>query len=119
MAVTDDITTARSLPRKEIEQLIDCIGQIEKLDLSDLDYRIQCRLPGSGQYSTHFGLPLCMALIASYSRKTIPDRNIYLGEVDLFRKVLAALETCCRVCKTRSTTEMSPRRSHFSCRQRQ
>jgi DNA repair protein RadA/Sms len=82
--------TAPGLPRKEIEQLVDCIGQIDNLDLSDLDYRIQCRLPGSGQYSTHFGLPLCMALIASYSRKTIPDRNIYLGEVDLFRKILAA-----------------------------
>jgi DNA repair protein RadA/Sms len=82
--------TAPGLPKKEIEQLVDCIGQIDTLDLSDLDYRIQCRLPGSGRYSTHFGLPLCMALIASYSRKTIPARNVYLGEVDLFRKILAA-----------------------------
>ena len=81
--------TAPGLPKKEIEQLVDCIAQIDKLDVSDLDYRIQCRLPGSGRYSAHFGLPLCMALIASYARKPIPESYLYLGEVDLFRKVLA------------------------------
>lgn len=81
--------TAPGLPRKEIEQLVDCIAQIDGLDVSDLDYHIQCRLPGSGQYSTYFGLPLCMALIASYARKQIPDHYLYLGEVDLFRKILA------------------------------
>jgi DNA repair protein RadA/Sms len=80
---------APGLPKKEVEQLIDCIAQLDTLDLSDLDYSIQCRLPGSGQYSTYFGLPLCMSLIASYSRKAIPEQNMYLGEVDLFRKVLA------------------------------
>ncbi|MCE9554591.1 MAG: DNA repair protein RadA [Planctomycetes bacterium] len=81
-------TTAPGLPRKEIEQLIDCIGQIDGLDLSELDYRIQCRLPRNGQYLTYFGLPLCMALIASYTRKPLPESNMYLGEIDLFRNVL-------------------------------
>lgn len=80
--------TAPGLPRREIEQLLDCIGQIDGLDLSDLDYRIQCRLPRGGQYLTYFGLPLCMALIASYARRPLPAENLYLGEIDLFRNVL-------------------------------
>ncbi|MFA9478033.1 ATPase domain-containing protein [Phycisphaerales bacterium AB-hyl4] len=80
-------TTAPGLPRKEIEQLLDCIGQIEGLELSDLDYRIQCRLPRSGQYIAHFGLPLCIALVASFTRKPVPADHLYLGEIDLFRQV--------------------------------
>lgn len=72
----------------EIEQLLDCIGQIENLDVSDLDYRIQCRLPRSGQYVSHLGLPLCMALVASYCHKALPADHLYLGEIDLFRNVL-------------------------------
>jgi DNA repair protein RadA/Sms len=92
VAVPDDgrrgATVAPGLPKKEIEQLIDTIAQIEHLDLSDLDYRIQCRLPGSGQYQTHFGLPLCTALIGSFARRPVPEHHVYLGEVDLFRRIL-------------------------------
>jgi len=80
--------TAPGLPRHEIEQLLSCIGQIDGLDMSDLDYRIQCRLPRGGQYLTYFGLPMCMSLIASYCRRPLPSTNLYLGEIDLFRNVL-------------------------------
>ncbi|MEX2673458.1 MAG: AAA family ATPase [Phycisphaeraceae bacterium] len=80
--------TAPGLPRKEIDQLIGCINQIEGLDLSELDHRIQCRMPRSGQYLTYFSLPLCMAMISSYARLPIPQNHLYLGEIDLFRKVL-------------------------------
>jgi DNA repair protein RadA/Sms len=92
VAVPDDgrrgRTTAPGLPRREIEQLVDTIAQIENVDLSDLDYRIQCRVPGSGRYQVHFGLPLCIALIGSFARRPIPDRAVFLGEVDLFRRIL-------------------------------
>jgi DNA repair protein RadA/Sms len=80
--------TAPGLPKKEVEQLVECISQIDRLDVSDLDYRIQCRLPASGRYITSFGLPLCMSLIASYIRKPIAETSMYIGEVDLFRNVL-------------------------------
>lgn len=80
--------TAPGLPRREIEQLVDCIAQVDRLDVSDLDFRIQCRLPGCGRYSTYYGLPLCMALIGSYARREIPESYIYMGEVDLFKKIL-------------------------------
>jgi hypothetical protein len=40
------------------------------------------------QFLCHFGLPLAIALVASYIRKPLPTDALYLGEVDLFRKVL-------------------------------
>jgi DNA repair protein RadA/Sms len=79
--------TAPGLPRKEIEQLTTCISQLPDMQIEDLDYTIQCRLPGDRRYRGILGLPLCMALIASYIQKDIPHYHIYLGEIDLLRKV--------------------------------
>ncbi len=79
--------TAPGLPKKEIEQLTTCISQIPEMEIEDLDYTIQCRLPGGRQYRGLLGLPLCMALIASYIQKDIPSYHLYIGEIDLLRKV--------------------------------
>ncbi len=79
--------TAPGLPKKEIEQLTTCIGQLPEMEIGDLDYTIQCRLPGERRYRGVLGLPLCMALIASYIQKDIPSYHIYIGEIDLLRKV--------------------------------
>ncbi len=81
--------TAPGLPRKEIEQLVSCIASIKDMDFGELNYSINCRLPGSGQYNPILGLPLCMALIGSYLQKAVPGQNIYIGEIDLFRNVRA------------------------------
>ncbi|MGC8542218.1 MAG: hypothetical protein ACP5QA_16545, partial [Phycisphaerae bacterium] len=62
---------------------------IKDMDFGELNYSINCRLPGSGQYSPILGLPLCMALVGSYLQKTVPERNIYVGEIDLYRRVRA------------------------------
>ena len=83
-------TTAPGLPKKEIEQLVNCISHIKDLDFADLDYAIHCRLPGNGQYNPIFGLPLCMAMIGSYLQLSVPEQNLYLGEIDLYRNVRAA-----------------------------
>lgn len=79
--------TAPGLPRKEIEQLTTCISQLPDMQIEDLDYTIQCRLPGDRRYRSILGLALCMALISSYIQKDIPGHYIYLGEIDLLRKV--------------------------------
>ncbi len=79
--------TAPGLPRREIEQLTTCISQIPDMDIGELDYTIQCRLPGERRYRSLLGLPLCMALIASYIQKDIPEYHIYIGEIDLLRRV--------------------------------
>jgi predicted ATP-dependent serine protease len=78
---------APGLPRKEIEQLIATIGQIEGVGFDDLDFQIQCRLPGDRVYRGVLGLPLCLALMASFVQKSIPPRQLQLGKIDLFRNV--------------------------------
>jgi predicted ATP-dependent serine protease len=79
--------TAPGLPKKEIEQLTTCISQLPDMEIEDLDYTIQCRLPGERRYRNLLGLPLCMALIASYIQKDIPAYHVYIGEIDLLRQV--------------------------------
>jgi len=79
--------TAPGLPKREIQQVIGCISQIQDLNLDDLSFSIQCRLPGSGMYQRHFGLPLAMALVGSYLQRSIPETSLYLGEIDLLREV--------------------------------
>lgn len=79
--------TAPGLPKKEIEQLTTCISQLPEMELGDLDYTIQCRLPGERRYRGLLGLPVCMALIASYIQKDIPKYHLYVGEIDLLRQV--------------------------------
>ena len=81
--------TAPGLPRKEIDQLVSCISQMKDMDFGELNYSVNCRLPGSGQYNPILGLPLCIALIGSYLQKAVPGQNIYIGEIDLFRNVRA------------------------------
>jgi DNA repair protein RadA/Sms len=78
---------APGLPRKEIEQYLSGICQIEGFELADFDLSIQCRLPGERQYRGVLGLPLCLALAASYIQKPIPEQHVYLGEIDLCRSI--------------------------------
>ncbi len=79
--------TAPGLPRKEIEQLLNCINQIPDMEFGDLCYTIQCRLPGGRKYKRLLDLPLSMALIASYLQREIPKQYLYIGELDLLRQV--------------------------------
>ncbi len=78
---------APGLPRKEIEQYLSGICQIEGFELADFDLSIQCRLPGERRYRGVLGLPLCIALAASYIQKPIPENHVYLGEIDLCRSI--------------------------------
>ena len=78
---------APGLPRREIEQLTTCIAQMPDMEMGDLEYTIQCRLPGERRYRGVLGLSVCMALIASYIQRSIPSHHVYIGEVDLLRRV--------------------------------
>jgi DNA repair protein RadA/Sms len=81
---------APGLPNKEIEQIVSCVNQLPDMSLDDLSYSLNCRLPGDGIYRSTLGLPLAMALIASYIQQSIPRRNLYIGEIDLLRHVRQA-----------------------------
>ena len=85
---TKGTITAPYLPKKEIEQILNCVSQIPDLDMSDLNYTIQVRIPGEKSYrSSLFGLPLAMALIGAYIQREIPKHYMYIGELDLLRQV--------------------------------
>lgn len=75
--------TAPGLPRDEVRQILYILSQIPNIELGDLDYRIQCRLPKSRKYKTNGSLALAMAIISSYLQKPIPPKNIYIGEIGL------------------------------------
>ena len=62
------------------------------MDIEDLSYTIHCRLPGGRMFRPCLGLPLAMALIASYMQRDIPSTYVYLGEIDLLRNVRALPE---------------------------
>ena len=56
-------------------------------ELADFDLSIQCRVPGERQYRSVLGLPLCLALAASYIQQPIPEKHLHIGEIDLCRNV--------------------------------
>lgn len=79
--------TAPGLPRKEIEQYVSGLCQVPGFELADFDLSIQCRVPGERRYRSVLGLPLSLALAASYIQQPIPERQLHVGEIDLCRNV--------------------------------
>jgi predicted ATP-dependent serine protease len=71
----------------EIEQLVDMICQIPGIDLNDLDFSISCRIPGARGYWPTLGLALCISLIGSAQQRVVADGLLFLGEIDLMRRV--------------------------------
>lgn len=76
-----------SLPHAEIEQLLDTVSQIPGVELNESDFSISCRVPGSRVYSARLGLPICMCLIGSAHQRAIPEELLFVGEVDLLRRI--------------------------------
>lgn len=79
--------TAPGLPNKEIQQILSCLSQLPDIDIEDLSFTIQCRLPGDLIYRSLLGLPLAMTLLSSYLQRSIPGHHIYVGELDLQRRI--------------------------------
>lgn len=72
------------LPRREVEQLLECVGRLPGVDVDALYFSVNVRVPGGGRrYREPAGLALAMALLGGYLRRPIPDDVLYLGEVDL------------------------------------
>lgn len=76
-----------SLPHAEVEQLLDTIAHLPGVELNDTDFSISCRVPGQRGYKPTLGLALCVALVGSVQQRTIPTNCLFLGEVDLQRRV--------------------------------
>lgn len=84
---------APGLPRRKIEQLLSCIARVPGLEMEDLDLSIGCLMPGDAYFRSVFGLPLSLALIGSYLRRSVPPEVLALGEIDLNRAVRPLSDT--------------------------
>lgn len=80
---------APGLPKAELQQLVGTIGELPGVEIDDMDFSINCRLPGRRRYVSSSGLALAAALLSSYLRKPVPSDALLLGEVDLGRGVCA------------------------------
>jgi predicted ATP-dependent serine protease len=61
--------------------------------MEDLDLSIGCLMPGDAYFRSVFGLPLSLALIGSYLRRSVPLEVLAIGEIDLNRAVRPLSDT--------------------------
>jgi len=75
------------LPAKKVRQLVSVLSTLRDVDLTDLSYEINCYLPGRQAYCHELDLPIAVALLASYLRQPLPERTLFVGELDLTRRI--------------------------------
>jgi len=75
------------LPAKKVRQLISVLSAMQNIDLTDMSYEINCYLPGRQAYCHELDLPIAVALLASYLRQALAERTLFVGELDLTRRI--------------------------------
>ncbi|HWP02775.1 MAG TPA: ATPase domain-containing protein [Gemmatimonadaceae bacterium] len=75
------------LPGKKIRQLLSVISSVRGIDLTDLSYEINCYLPKAQRYQEELDLPIAVALLSSYLQRSVPPKTLFVGELDLTRRV--------------------------------
>src|SRR5690606_29774958 len=83
----DPITNAPDLPRQKMRQIIRILSTLENIGLGELSHEINLYVPGNKGYSNELDLALSVALLASYLQQEVPDRSLFVGEVDLLKRV--------------------------------
>lgn len=75
------------LPRDVIRQLVEIVGGLDDIDISEMTFDINCAIPGSRPFSRLLDFPLAISMLSSYLQRDIPSRSLFIGELDLFRNV--------------------------------
>lgn len=81
------------LPGKKIKQLLNILSTVKEVDLTDLSYEINCYVPRQQRYREELDLPIAVALLSSYLQRAVPERALFVGELDLTRRVRAPEDT--------------------------
>jgi len=84
------------LPRQKLTQLVGIVSSVRDIDISDLTFEINCAIPGGHLYDFTLDLPLAMSMLSSYFQRAIPYGSLFVGEVDLFRKVRPITASMCQ-----------------------
>jgi DNA repair protein RadA/Sms len=75
------------LPRPKMQQLLKVLGGVKGVDLSELSYEVNAYVPGRTTYSANLDLPLAISLLSSYLHLPVPEKTLFIGEVDLTGRV--------------------------------
>ncbi len=75
------------LPGKKVKQLLSVLSTLRDVDLTDLSYEINCYVPRQQRYREELDLPIALALLSSYLRKPVPEKALFVGELDLTRRI--------------------------------
>jgi DNA repair protein RadA/Sms len=75
------------LPEKRVRQLLGVLNTVADLDLTHLNYAINCYLPGQQQYRGELDLALVVALLSSYLQQALPGDVLFAGELDLRARI--------------------------------
>jgi DNA repair protein RadA/Sms len=75
------------LPAKKVKQLLSILSTVREVDLTDLSYEINCYVPRQQRYREELDLPIAVALLSSYLQRPVPDRALFVGELDLTRRI--------------------------------
>lgn len=75
------------LPEKRVRQLLGVLNAVADLDLTHLNYAINCYLPRQQQYRGELDLALVVALLASYLQQPVAADALFSGELDLRARV--------------------------------
>jgi DNA repair protein RadA/Sms len=81
------------LPSKKVKQLLSVLSTLRDVDLTDLSYEINCYVPRQQRYREELDLPIALALLSSYLRKPVPEGALFVGELDLTRRIRPPEET--------------------------
>lgn len=77
------------LPARRIRQLINTVNGLPGVDLQTVSYMINALIPGGEGYNPAMELPLAVALLSAYLRQPPPPRALFVGGVDLLRRIRA------------------------------
>lgn len=75
------------LPAKKVKQLLSILSTVREVDLTDLSYEINCYVPRQQRYREELDLPIAVALLSSYLQRPVPERALFVGELDLTRRI--------------------------------
>jgi len=75
------------LPSKKVKQLLSILSTVKEVDLTDLSYEINCYVPRQQRYREELDLPIAVALLSSYLQRPVPDKSLFVGELDLTRRI--------------------------------
>ena len=106
------------LPRQKLRQLIGIISSIKDVDISDLTFEINCYIPAGGIYSPLLDFPIAASMLASYFQQELPNRSLFIGELDLSQQIrpLPDQSLLVNLCDTLVSPEANtPIRQIFIC----